>query len=229
MTVEVNELKSELEEIRGINKQLDQKNKTLSLVNENMTVEVNELKSELEENSKIKKELTQNIFELNNKIKTNEELISLLKNDNRLINDEVDTLKKELTAQTSSQKTKELEQQSANISIGDSKSNTNKSGKVQLTESDIISRYNAALKIPGSNTKTDTLSALAKKSADLKYFETAFNIALNISGFTTQNTTLSYVALEIARSGDIKNAVKVAEKIPGFSTRTDTLAKISAM
>lgn len=103
------------------------------------------------------------------------------------------------------------------------------SSKVQDTEAEIIARHKAALKIPGSTTRTDTLKVLAMKSADLKYFKTAFEIALDIPGTTTKTSTLSYVALKIARSGDIEYATKVAEKIPGSSTRSNALAKISGM
>lgn len=214
-TIEINKLKGEIEKTRGINKQLEQENKTLLLVNKDRSVGNNDMKIEQEENRKIKNELIQNIVELNKKITTSEELISSLKNDNRLINDEVVTLKKK------------LDTQSDNTDPDSPESNTNKASIEQPTKADIISRYNAALKISGMTTQTNTLSLLAMRAADLKYFKTAFEIALNISGYTTQTSTLSYVALRIAKSGDIEYAIKVVEKISGSTTKTDTLAQIA--
>lgn len=96
-----------------------------------------------------------------------------------------------------------------------------------ISNKQLMIRYDAALKIPGSSTKTSTLRDLAYRAIDSKNYKDAFTISKSIPGFTTKSSVLSNLATEIAKSGDIEFATIVAESIPGSSTKSSTLSKIA--
>ena len=126
--------------------------------------------------------------------------------------------------------TQEAENQQENLTHQSQQELGDKSPKeIDVSESKIRARFKAALKIPGSTTRSSSLEGLAKKSANLGYFKIAFDIALKIPGSSTKSSTLNYVAIKVAKSGDTEFATEVAVKIPGSTTRSSTLQEISRM
>ena len=96
-----------------------------------------------------------------------------------------------------------------------------------VLEFDLMTRFNAARKIPGPSSKSKALQKLSKAASDLGCFDMAFTIALDIPSPSTKSKTLRYVAIGAKTLGELKLAIRIAEAIPGPTTRSKTLSDIS--